>query len=714
MAKNDKAIYSPGELDRVRSNLGKIDRAEAKRMAEKLGGEVGYERTGEQDKTRQKPRRERVNVRIGGRPVTPQRRKELTAEAEESRAGRNPQRWKELAARAKESGAGRKPQRRAEPINLADDPLVPVRVSYWERVKMDKYAAQPEFDIKSSSQVFFSMIFFFGKIPDYVNPTFVTKRMGEYYKHIETLVVATRNIFPRNNIQRNERMKKTAPLVFAILDTIRYWNIERFSGELARLQAHPRNVRVSDCADILRVIYKPLFVLGRLDPETLRRAYKILYKVLHFENPTDAQSKYQDQIRAALAAFRTVRQEIRYLMYPLLMKTVSAKWLPYDRFFSERKKRIMAFLNVTEDDQINSGVIVNTGGARDGEEDNSASEEGEEKAGEAGESGEEELSEEERSRRVAAVAEKKALDRGLQTLEALFPKAGWDQLSSYPDLYPYFVDVFDLKKGFVNIAPTDPLQQIFILMRILEEFFFGIRYVAFGTVMASTGNPERVNDVLMSIINNWHYYIELSFEKEYLPRMSEYIRILEGSPEVRSTPYAKKMLSDLHWTKRLYFLPFYKFESLTIPPFQKKDITPIYPEIKKLRKYLTAVAAGIEQGMKAGGVERRPLCNGIDNPWDPYIFQVPNPLSLRLDALLSDKAKINASLIFFTLAVTTVLDYVVNSEDSWAYNYSRPGLLFRSVDGKGILPLTGVDTRIDTGNIFRQAIKQRELKTGGG
>ena len=38
MAKNDKAIYAPGELGRVRDKLGVKDDAEAKRMAQLLGG----------------------------------------------------------------------------------------------------------------------------------------------------------------------------------------------------------------------------------------------------------------------------------------------------------------------------------------------------------------------------------------------------------------------------------------------------------------------------------------------------------------------------------------------------------------------------------------------------------------------------------------------------------------------------------------------------
>jgi hypothetical protein len=692
MAKKDKAVYAPGELSRVRDKLGDLNKEEAKRLAEKLGGEVGYERTEEQEQLRQRPkqvRHERVDVKIGNQPSrsVPKHRVELASEDEHE--------------------AKRKPYSRRE-LDPADDPSVPLRSSYWDRVKMDKYAGQPEFDIKSSTQVLFSMLSLLGTIPDYVNPGFVTRRMGEYYKKIETLVVSTRSLFPRNNLRRNEQMKKSAPLVFSILDTIRYWNIERISGELARLQAHPRNVKVQDCADILRAVYKPLFVLDQLDLDThIRGAFKILYKVLYIENPIDAQNKYQEPIRAALVSYANVRRDVRYLLYPLLLKSVSAQWLPYERLFIERKNRIMAFLNVTEDSQINPAAIVNAADVKSAAGDAPAGDSGAEEKSVEGERQEEELSEEEKARRAAAEGEQKALDRGLVTLEALFPKAGWDRLSTYPDLYPYFVDIFDLKKGIVNIAPTDALQQIFILMRIIEELFYGLRYVSFGTVSGSDGSPELVNEILTDIINNWHYYIEFSFEKEYLTRMAEYIRIMESSPEARSSAYAKKVASDLHWIKRLYFLPYYKFESFSPPPFQKKDITPVYPEIRKLRRYLTAVAAGIDQGNKAGGAEKHVPCDGIDNPWEPYTFQVPNPLSTRLDSLLTGKGKNNAALVFFTLAVTAVLDHLVNGEESWAYG-SRSGPLFRSVNSEGAQPLTGVDTHIDADALFKASLRQRQ------
>jgi hypothetical protein len=244
-------------------------------------------------------------------------------------------------------------------------------------------------------------------------------------------------------------------------------------------------------------------------------------------------------------------------------------------------------------------------------------------------------------------------------------------------------------------------------MLILEEFLFGLRYISFGTITGTDGNPIRVEDYLGTIINNWRRYIELGFGKEYLPRLVEYCGILENTADSRNSVYARRTLNELHWAKRLYFLPYYRFESLGPPPFQKRDTTPIYGEIRLLRRYLSEVAQGIELGIQQGGAAAQAPCDGIDNPWDLYNFEVPNPVSIRLDALLGTKKKNNASLIYFTLAVTTVLDYLVNNENSWAYE-NRPGPLFRSVNGEGVIPLFGVENKLDADHIFRQAMKQKE------
>jgi hypothetical protein len=705
MAKKSKAIYAPGELDRVRGKLGDLDAQEVKRMTRILGGEVGYERTKKEEEERNRPkqktRRETVELHVKGRRGAAK--------------GKPGKRVEVLDLDDVDERGLKKAIPQAKSNDPADDPLVQLKTSYFERLKMDRYAAQPEFDIKTSAQAMLSMFAFFSEPPDYVNSRFVDKRMNEYYRRIENLVTTTRTLLPRNNMKRSERVKKTSPFVFSILDTIRYWNIERITGDMAKIQSHPRSAKVSEFADILKAIYKPLFILERLDPDIhIKGAYKLLYKILYIENPISAKDKYQGLIRIALSSFNDIRRDIHYLLYPLLMKLLSDRWLPYEHFFIERRRRYMAFLNVSENDRINA-VEMSAQQAEDGDMEAIRADmekEKEDAKTAAGQSAEDENPDdpeviERKAKEAAREAERKALERGLSTLEILFPKAGWERLAAYPDLYPYFTDTFSLKRGYELIAPTDPLQQAAILMRIVEEFCFALRYVTFGTIAGSDGNPVRVDDYLGSIINNWQRYTDESFAKEYLPRLSEYCRILENSAESRTSVYARRTLNELHWIKRLYFFPYYKFESIGPPPFQRGDTTAVYGEIRLFRKYLTAVAIGIEQGNRLGGAEAQAPCDGIDNPWEPYNFEVPNPVSIRLDAILSPKKKNNASLIFFALSVVTVLDYLVNDESSWAYE-GRPGPLFRSVNGEGVMPLFGVENKLDADLIFKQAMKQRE------
>jgi hypothetical protein len=184
MAKKNKAVYAPGELSRVREKLGTLDEEEAKQLVQKLGGVIGYERTDEEEKTRQgltqRIRHEKVDVKIGDRPSSrPRRAVELPT-----------------AAEAENSETGKKKQSRRKDIDPADDPTIPLKSSYWDRLRLDRFAGQPEFEIKSSAQVFQSMLSFFAVGPDYISSAFATTRMTEYYKKIELMA---RFLFPLRN-----------------------------------------------------------------------------------------------------------------------------------------------------------------------------------------------------------------------------------------------------------------------------------------------------------------------------------------------------------------------------------------------------------------------------------------------------------------------------------------------------------------------------------
>jgi len=117
--------------------------------------------------------------------------------------------------------------------------------------------------------------------------------------------------------------------------------------------------------------------------------------------------------------------------------------------------------------------------------------------------------------------------------------------------------------------------------------------------------------------------------------------------------------------------------------------------------------------MRAGGAKAKAPCRGINNPWEPYNFQVPNPVSMRLDMMLPLERRINATLIFFSLSAVTVLDYIINNENSWVYNNSRSVTLFRSIKNEGIEPLFGVDNKLDADRIFKETLKKQKHQANG-
>jgi len=699
--KNENAIYAPGELSKVRDKLGVRDDAEAKRMAQVLGGEVGTERIEEPEKSGK-----RTNLRL---PV-------ITDGNEKSRRGRRI----DVSGDDEDDRSSRLKIKFSGPYP-GDDPTVPARLRYAERIKIDQYAGQVLFEIKNSIQVLTSIFSFFKEPVDYVNPRFVIKRMNEYYSKIEKLVTSTRNLFPKNNTKRNHQLKRASLFVFKFINILRDWDIEQLAKNIAELQAHPRSAKVTDFAEVLREIYKPLFIIEELNTDNLKTAFKLVYKILYIESPMEAKEKYQTVIRNIIISLVDIRKNVHFGLYPLLMKLISDRFIPYERFFIERHRRFMAFLIVTEASQFNpddlepqqiESMDVETLQKNLNEKEAEENEQGE--SDEEDDSGEKEDPNdpkvvERKAKEDAEKSEKKALDQGRIALETLFPKADWDKLEEFPDLYPYFANLYSLRNGYELIAPTDPVQQVSILLHILDDFFISLRYISFGIITGPDGSPVRVFDELGDVLNNWRAYIEDSFSKDYLPRLNEYCRMLENSEDAKRTPYGKKIMNELHWIKRLYFLPYYKFDSIGPPPFPKQDIIPIYSIVRKIRKNLTGVAKGIEQGMHSGGAATKAPCEGINNPWENYSFQVPNPVSRRLDMLLAPERRNNATLVLFALSVITILDFIINDDNSWAYE-NRPGPLFRSLKNEGNVPVFGVDEKLDADQIFRNVLKKKQAK----
>ncbi|MDR0409570.1 MAG: hypothetical protein LBH18_04150 [Spirochaetaceae bacterium] len=661
-----KAIYEPGELESTKKRLGKIDIKEARRMQKILGGEIGEERS------------------------------ETTAVKQESgRSGASapaskPKRIIEIAP---EAGSEKSESTGIHKFQRQDS------ISYIERVKMDACCGSRDYSIKTPWQVFVSRICFFKTPLDKVNPWFVKTLLNEYYEKLECVVTSTRLVFPRNNSDLSKQVRTTSKTAFKILNTLRQWKLDVVISEISKIQSRPRNVFVKDFETLLRRIYSPIYILGKLDIERdIRASFSVLYDIAVKENFKD-RKMLQNKIAEAVHACHFVCRDLHRLLYPLLMKTIATYYQDYDLFFYENAENYKAFLGLSEADQIVPDTIKNEIAGKDSDE------EGQD--GEAEESLEDSLSDIDgntgnNSEKKAAESEVKAICRGMKILETLFPKAPWDKMSNFPDFYPYFADVVEIKKNGELIAPEDPIQIALILSQIIEELLYGFRYIKFNDGLNS-------GDFLNSIVDNWHTAILESFEKNYIPRIAEYAHYFEHSGQNRSSTYAVNIASDIHWLRRYYFLPNYTTLPPTPPSFLKKDVIALYPLAHSLRKDLSGCASAIESANRAGGSVNKTEVPGIINPWDDYNFEVDNPLSKRLNMLLGKSQRNNTSLIFFTLAIVTVLDNYLCGKDSTAYSANNE-ILFRHVEQEEMKPVFWVEKKKGTFEIFKKSIDELKKK----
>jgi hypothetical protein len=660
-----KLFYEEEELRQTRSRLDVKDQEEAKFMMKVLGGEVGEVRA-------KKP--ETQGKDGGDRPYikqTPLRRVETNEFTEE------------------------------DAIFVADQSgqFAVRKLDYWERVKMDAQEAENEFKIKTWMQALRSKLSFFKPPPDAVNSFFVTSKMDDYFQSLKKLVNKVRLIFPRNNTARNKKLKQDFPLAFSILNVIRYWDVEKISALLSRLQSHPRSVIVSDFKGIIKAFYRPLFILELIEPEIhLVQAVKDLNSILQNESGAKANEKSHDEI---LVCFNEVSESTRYRLYPLLMKFVSPVYLPYSAFFSEYEEDIRAFLGVTPEEIINP---VKPADSPMRTADNDDAEENIKEDSLFGS-----LVAEEKEGQISSVLPKDkphAVQRGLDILEQLFPEAGWERFDTFPDIYHYFAKVLSFKKNEEIIDPENPVLQALVFMRILEELFYGFRSISFN----SSGEVGFDLNEFLGIIDEWHKLIETGFDRIYLSRLAEFANLFYAPLETKQKVYAMKVREELNWTARLFLFPMLKLDMFSQAFVHKKDIISVFPKIRTLRRDFTVIAGEIEKAMQQGGASTHAHCAAIYNPWDKYVFQVENPLSKRLNALLGKEHRTNVSLIYYTISVLSVLDYFLNNANSWAYK-TNTAKLFRSSDADGLVPESLPEKTIDAEAIFKRYIEN--LKTQG-
>jgi hypothetical protein len=580
-------------------------------------------------------------------------------------------------------------------------------LAYGERIKMDEICGDKEFGIKTPLQVLVSKFSLFKQPKDLVNPYFVKHVLNEYYNQIEILVTSVRLLFPRNDSQHNLKLKKMSSYAYVVLDTLRQWKIGVISSEIGKLQSHPRYVYVKEFAQMLREIYRPIFILEKLSLNPhIEDAFEALYRILFIEKPTKETEALHPKISSALAAFDYIRNNISRLLYPLLMKMLSSTYLPYDYFLLENKDKIFMFVGISESEQVHppkkkakDSVLLNmdeNGNDAKSKEDESK---GEDEEDEEDEEEKKELEEEEKKRKEA---DNKAVVRGVDALMHLFPKSGLENLDSFPDLYPYFAEELNLRKDSELISPKDPAQIALVIGSIIQELLFGFRSIVFTF--------DGRADPITPILDSWQRTMEETFYINYLPHIEECTKLFGGGKDSRKSTYSMNLMNDIQWARYYFLFPHYNYKSGIPPSFSKKNVPALYPIVRQLRKVLTEIASDIEAANQAGGEKENAQCQYIKNPWDQFVFEIANPLSKRLNLMLPNNQKTNVTLIFFTLAICTVLDNHLNNSSSIAYSANN-NVIFRSINDLGSEPVLWVEKRTDTFNLFKQSIGKAKAKS---
>ncbi|RKX80267.1 MAG: hypothetical protein DRP87_00190 [Spirochaetes bacterium] len=689
MAKTPPEKYEPGELQRTRERLGDISPEEARRIASALGGEVGIEKTD--------PRIQEKYSRL----EELRKKSDYTKYTRKREEAKQPESKKSLTPEAKG-----KSRSKITPTPSAEITAERKKTSFWDRIRMDFLAAKPEHQLKRKRDAFASILSFAFSVPDKVNPFFIKNGDNIFFKHIENLVFSIRGLININNKATVHRLKPG--LYQKILDVIRDWDIEALHLELSSLQSSPSRISFTSLSGLSGGIYRPIVRLMDLDPHLhIGKAIKTIAELDILSVPKN--SPIQQKIRTFFVTAREeiipVFVEIKFRCYPLLLKLISNKFFPYQQFFYDMRWEILDFLKLKPEDVITPAPSSDT---------TSDKEKVKSEEGSSAETGAAKTTEEEAESEAAVSAPPEGADeiqKGLAILEKLFPGAGWNKLDEFPDLFSYFHPLFDFPRGIELIPPADPLHQVVILVFVLQEFFYGFRSLRFGTMENEKGDRIQIQTTAERIIGSWHYFHDEILTKHYTSLLNEYCRQIERNTQFKNTDYGRKIASDLMWIKRLYYLNLLKFYAVKgSRPALGPHLPKLFESTAELKELLQRIVQELDEAVTIGR-----KIESIENPRDLVNFEIENPVSSRLTSVFSSSGRTftNSDLIRYTYAVLCVLDYLIGNPGSHTYsvNAEDPVRLFRSVGGRGEIPLYSVELK-DPIAVIRKREAKKDKVTG--
>ena len=655
-----KAIYEPGELDKVRKNLGEISPEEAMRVANVLGGEVGIEKSPQYDNF-SKNRGTYIKVKQD----------------------------RVLPARTQISGSSEKSSQPAPIIFSLPN------ISSKEKTLIDKLMSSPEYKIKRP-QNFINFLFSIGKLPDRVSEDFISITLLNYIGHLQKFISCIKRLMSAGSETYKEKIKTIFNTKYKMLNYVTKIDLDIIQDLYKQLAKTPNQITVSRLIPFIKLIYKPLITLYFLGDNRITSYIKAAYAEIAPDSkiPDETLLQYTNE---ACSEWIYINGQVIKGMYPLLLRMCGTEFVPYQKFMNTKISKILAFLNMTKFDLIlpDDKKIKET--TPETKTENKSNLSTEENVNTEKEKNPEQVENIEPKNEISDVVVK-----GLELLEKIFPSAGWQNLG-YTDLFPYFQPLYQFNDGFNLVSPKNPIQVTIILVRILEDFFQACRHINFTL---DKGNEfENYRDNLADVFSEWSLYREVLFDKDYISELKEYVNQIYSEANFKKLPYAKKKLSNMQWQIKNMFLPHLSFD-LVFMERPNKDGT--YKPLQLRVEYLKAIFSTLVSQVEGSSKD----VSGAPNILDRYHFDIPNVISKRIDVLLGgrkSKNGTNLNLLKYTLSVICVLDWWINNENSPAYEVDNE-IPYRISLEDGT-PIFSVPLRSDQNNLFIKSVKSRANAT---
>lgn len=665
-----KAIYEPGELDKVRQNLGDISPEEAMRVANVLGGEIGIEKTPQFDsfsknrgiyiKTKQDK-----HIPIRTQPIQPN----------------------------------------IQSTEVIQKPLSLPNISSRDKTLIDKMMSSSEYKIKRP-QTFINFLFSLGKLPDRVSEGFVSVKLLNYIGHIQKFTSCVKRLMAAGSELYKEKIKTIFSAKYKMLNYITRVDLVPIQELYKQLSRTPNQITVTRLIPFIRSIYKPLITIYFLGEERITSYIKTAYAEIAPDSKVPDETLLQ-YTKEACNEWMYISGYVMKGMYPLLLRMCGTEIVPYPKFFSTKISKILAFLDMTKFDLILPDEKVKEketlSDLKDNQEDQkktdtSKNEEESVSSNQKPEDVSEKTEVIDKEKDVNTSETGSVVSQGLDLLERIFPHAGWQNLGK-EDFFPYFQPLYQFSDGFNLLSVENPMQITIILVRILEDFFQACRHINF--TLDKDPEFESYQDSLSDVFSDWTLYREVLFDKDYLSELKEYVNQVYTESSFKKLPYAKKKLSNMQWQIKNMFLPHLSFDLIFMErPNKDGSYRPLQLRVEYLKAIFSTLISRVEGNPRD--------ISGAPNILEKYHFDIPNVISKRIDVLLGgkkSKGATNLNLLKYTLSIICVLDWWVNDENSPGYEYDNT-LPYRVSEEDGT-PVFSVPLRSDQNNLFIKSIKNR-------